>query len=190
MKFWRRLCRDLSEYHCSLSICLNFLLVYLRRCVFRLWQDCHKLTQDLKVSFWGPVGGKFGVDIKINNFVGSILKRKVYTSCYILLSGSLHALNADHTYLSAALPCYFRCHRCRNLVVVNCIVHWKYSPYSFHAAYGYYTCDNSCMTLLWLHHNHKVCVSYHKNGLVKGFPAWGTLAICRGILKVSNRREK
>jgi len=42
-KFWRRRCRDLCENriaHC-LFVCL-FLLLYLRWCVFRLWQDSHK----------------------------------------------------------------------------------------------------------------------------------------------------
>jgi len=34
------------------------------------------------------------------------------------------------------------------------------------AADGYDTRTNSCITLLWLHHNHKMSISYHKNGLV------------------------
>jgi len=34
-------------------------------------------------------------------------------------------LNADaHIPISAARLCYFRCHWCRNITVVNCIVHW------------------------------------------------------------------
>jgi len=28
------------------------------------------------------------------------------------------------------------------------------------------TRNSSCITLLWLHHNHKMSISYHKNGLV------------------------
>jgi len=36
------------------------------------------------------------------------------------------------------------------------------NPYPIYAADGYYTRDSSCITLLWLHHNHNVCVSYHK----------------------------
>jgi len=37
------------------------------------------------------------------------------------------------------------------------------NPDPIHAADGYYARDSSCITFLWLH---KVCVSYHKNGLV------------------------
>jgi len=42
----------------------------------------------------------------------------VVTSCY-----QVHALNAN-AHLSAALLCYVRCNWCRNLVAVNCILHW------------------------------------------------------------------
>jgi len=35
----------------------------------------------------------------------------------------VYALNAD-AHLSAALLCYFRRNWCRNLAVVNCILHW------------------------------------------------------------------
>jgi len=37
------------------------------------------------------------------------------TSCY-----QVHA----YAHLFAALLCYFRCHWCRNLAAVNCILHW------------------------------------------------------------------
>jgi len=40
------------------------------------------------------------------------------------------------------------------------------SPYPIYAAYGHYTCDNSCIALLLIHHIHKVFVSYHKKGRV------------------------
>jgi len=34
------------------------------------------------------VGGKFSVNIKMNNFVGNILQSKFYAWCYVLLSGT------------------------------------------------------------------------------------------------------
>jgi len=55
----------------------------------------------------------------MNNFVGNILQNKFYACCYVLLSGArpIHIP-------TAALLCYFRCHWCRNLSEVNCILHW------------------------------------------------------------------
>jgi len=35
-----------------------------------------------------------------------------------------------------------------------------------HAADGHYARNSCCMTLSWLHHNHKMSISYHKNRLV------------------------
>jgi len=49
MKFGRRLCRNHIVHWLFVWI---FLLIYLKKCVFRLWQDNNKLTQGLKVSFW------------------------------------------------------------------------------------------------------------------------------------------
>jgi len=34
------------------------------------------------------IGGKFSVNIKMNEFVGDILQSKFYACCYILLSGT------------------------------------------------------------------------------------------------------
>jgi len=76
------------------------------------------------------------------------------TSCY-----QVHALNAD-AHLSAALLCYFRCNWCRNLAAVNCILHRIVLTLS-----TLHIRNSSCITLLWLHHNHKMSISYHKNGL-------------------------
>ena len=106
--------------------------------MFRLRQDRHKLSQGLKVSFWGLARGKFSVNIEMNDFVGSILQSKFFckSCCYILLS----------------------------------VTHFKrrciHSPYPIHAADGYYIRDSSCITLLWLQHNHKVCVATTKRKLV------------------------
>jgi len=74
----------------------------------------------------------------MNDFVGSILQSKFFckSCCYILLS----------------------------------VTHFKrrciHSPYPIHAADGYYIRDSSCKTLLWLQHNHKVCVATTKRKLV------------------------
>jgi len=53
----------------------------------------------------------------MNDFFENIPQNKFYVCCYILLSGT-------DKHLSAALRCYFRCNRCRNLAVVNCMPHW------------------------------------------------------------------
>jgi len=59
----------------------------------------------------------------MNEFVGKILQIKFYPCCYILIC-QVHALNAE-AHLSAVLLCYFRCSWwCRNLAVINCILHW------------------------------------------------------------------
>ena len=50
------------------------------------------------------------------------------------------------------------------------------NPHPIHAADGHYT-RNSCMTLLWLHHNHKMPISYHKNGLVSSHQSAGSWLI-------------
>jgi len=55
-----------------------------------------------------------------------------------------------------ALLCYFRCYCCRNLAVVNGILHWMVLALST---------LQMCITLvivvvwqLWLHHNHKMSI--------------------------------
>jgi len=55
----------------------------------------------------------------MNDFVGNILQNKFYACCFISLSFSLQALNAD-AQLSAALLCYFRRNWCRNLAAAYC----------------------------------------------------------------------
>jgi len=76
-------------------------------------------------------------------------------------------LNAD-AHLSAALLCYFRCHWCRNLAAVNCILHWIILSLStlqmgitLVTVVAYHCC------VYWLHHNHKMPISCHKNGFVR-----------------------
>jgi len=47
------------------------------------------------------------------------------------------------------------------------------SPHPIHAADGHCTRNSSCITLLWLHHNHKMSMSFHKNGLVSNHQSVG-----------------
>jgi len=57
----------------------------------------------------------------MNDFVGNILQNTFYACCYILRPGTRPRRRCTAT---AALLCYFRCHWCRNLAAVNCILHW------------------------------------------------------------------
>ena len=117
-------------------------------------------THSWKVSFWGWEENSVWI-LKWTTLLGIFCKisfTPAVTSCY-----QVHALNAD-AHLSAAL-CYFRCHWCRKLAAVNCIRHLN-NPHPIHAADGHYTRYSSCITLLWLHHNHKMPISYYKNGFV------------------------
>jgi len=52
-----------------------------------LMTDSHKSSQGWKVSFWGSARGTFSVNIKMNDFVGNILRNRFYACCYILKSG-------------------------------------------------------------------------------------------------------
>jgi len=50
------------------------------------------------VSFYGSVGGKFDVNIKINDFVANISQSKFYFCCYILLYATRPNCQYRHTY--------------------------------------------------------------------------------------------
>jgi len=73
---------------------------------------------------------------------------------------SSYQVHAD-PQLSAALLCYLWCSWCRNLAAINWILHWIVLTLS-----TLHTHASSCIALLWLYHNHKMSVNYHKNGLV------------------------
>jgi len=91
----------------------------------------------------------------VNDFVGNILQNKFYAYCYILLLRTRRCT----PICSAAM--LLRCNWCRSLATLNCILHWIALTLS-----TLHTRNSSCMTLLWLHHNHKMFISYHKNRLV------------------------
>jgi len=127
--------------------------------VFRLWWDSYKSTQGWKVSFWGSVRGKFSVNNKMNDLVGNLLQNTFYSCCYILLSRT-HPKRRCTPICGAAI--LLRCNWYWNLAAVNCILHWiVLTLFTLH------TRNSSCITLLWLYHNHKMSISYHKNGWVR-----------------------
>jgi len=130
--------------------------------VFRLWQDSHKSTQGWKVSFWESARGNFSVNNAMKDFVGNILQKKFYGCCYILLSSTRRCT----PICGAAM--LLRCYWCRNLVAVDCILHWIVLTLS-----TLHTGNSSCITLLWIHNNHKMSISCHKNELVSSHQTVG-----------------
>jgi len=70
------------------------------------------------------------------------------TSCY--------HVHAD-AHLSAALLCYLGAIRAETSLLLTALN--TPHPTTLH------TRNSSCITLLWLHHNHKMSIRYHKNGL-------------------------
>ena len=138
--------------------------------MLRLWQDSHKSTRGWKVTFWGQSEENSVWILKLTTLLEifcNISFTPAVTSCY-----QQHALNVD-PHLSAALLCYVlqvqlvpksRCcqlHTARN------------SPHLICAADGHYTRNRSCITLLWLHNNHKTSTNFHKNGLISSHQSFG-----------------
>jgi len=89
----------------------------------------------------------------MNDFLENILQSKFYA---LLLHFAIKC--------PALRLCYFRCHWCRNLAAIKCIVHWI--VLTLCTLQMGITLDHSCMSLLWFHYNHKVCVSYHKKSVL------------------------
>ena len=133
------------ELCCSLFICLNLFwfrgsacfaydetVINQRRVEKSAFED-----QSEKNSAWIIKGTTLlGIFCKIS-FTPTV------TSCY--------HVHAD-THLSAALHAMLlRCNWCRNLAAVNCILHWIVLTLS-----TLHTRNTSCITLSWLHHNHKI----------------------------------
>ena len=146
------------ESHCSLSICQNLFyfaydktVINQRRVEKSAFDDLSK-ENSVWIIKWTIL---LGICCKINF-------RPTVTSFY-----QVHSPNAD-AHLSAALLCYVRCNWCRNLAAVNCTLHWIVLTLS-----TLHTRNSSCITLLWLHPNHKMSISYHKNGLVSSHQTVG-----------------
>jgi len=137
--------------------------------VLRLWQDIHKSTQGWKVSFWESVRGKsvWILTILLRIFC-KISFTPAVTSCY-----QVYALNAD-AHLFAALLCYFRCNWWRNLAAVCYILHWIALTLSM-LQMGITLVIAVAYHCYWLHthHNHKMSIRFHKNGLVSSHQSVG-----------------
>jgi len=158
IKFEPSLCWDLCENH--IAHCL-FVWIFL----FRLWQDSYKSTQGWKVSFEVQSEENSVWIIKWTTLLGITCKinfTPAVKPCY-----QVHTLNAD-AHLSAALLCYFRCNWYRNLAAVKYTLHWIVLTLSTLPSR-----NSSCITLSWLYHNHKMSISYHKNGLVNSHQTVG-----------------
>jgi len=82
----------------------------------------------------------------MNDFVGNILQNKFYAYGYIFLSRPKRRC----TPICGA-DMLLRCNWCRNLDAVNCILPWIVLTLS-----TLHTRNTRCITLLWLHHNHKM----------------------------------
>jgi len=98
----------------------------------------------------------------MNDFVGNIQLNTFYACCYILLSGTRRCT----PICGAAM--LLRCNWCRNLTAVNCRLHWIVFTLS-----TLHTRNSSCITLLWLYHNHKMSISYHEKGLISSHQTVG-----------------
>jgi len=101
------------------------------------------------------------VNSKMNDF-GNILQNKFYACCCILLSRTRRCT----PICGAAM--LLRCNWCRKLDSVNCILHGIVLTLS-----TLHTRNSSYITLLWLHNNHKMYISYHKNGLGSSYQTVG-----------------
>jgi len=112
--------------------------------------------------------------LKLTTLLGIFCKPRftpAVRSCY-----QVHVLNAG-AHQPATLLCDFRCNWCRNIAAVKCILHWIVLTLSTLQMRITLVIARSCITELWLHHNHKISVGYHKNGLVSSQQSVGIWSI-------------
>jgi len=155
------------ELYCSLSICLNHF--WFRGSACFAYEKTVINQRRVEKSALGDQSEENSVwIIKWTTLLGifcNISFTPTITSCY--------QVHAD-AHLSAALLCWLWCHWCLNLAAVNCILHWIVLTLS-----TLHTRASSCITLLWLYHNHKISLNYHKNGLVSSHQTVGSwLFLC------------
>jgi len=155
------------ELYCSLSICLNHF--WFRGSACFAYEKTVINQRRVEKSALGDQSEENSVwIIKWTTLLGifcNISFTPTITSCY--------QVHAD-AHLSAALLCWLWCHWCLNLAAVNCILHWIVLTLS-----TLHTRASSCITLLWLYHNHKMSLNYHKNGLVSSHQTVGSwLFLC------------
>jgi len=148
------------ESYCSLSICLNLFRVC---ACFAYGKTVINQCRVEKSAFEDQSEENSVWILKWTTLLGIFCK--ISFTAAVTFCHQVHALKTDTHIPTAALICYFRCHWCRNLSEVNCIMTLN-SHHPIHAADGHYTRNSSCITSLWLHHNPKMSISYHKRGLV------------------------
>ena len=150
------------ELYCSLSICLNHFwfsgsacfanektVINQRRVEKSAFED-----QSEENSVWIIQSTTLlGIFCNISFTPTVTSSFQVHTDAHIPICGATMLL---------------RCHWCRNLAAVNCILHWIILTLS-----TLHIRASSCITLLWLCHNHKMSINYHKNGLVSSHQTVG-----------------
>ena len=117
-------------------------------------------TQGWKVSYWVSEENSVWI-LKWTTLLGIFCKIRftpVVTSCY-----QVHVLSADELLYMPLVPK----RRC-------CWLHTALNnPHPIHVADGHYTRNSRFITLLLVHHNHKMPISYHNNGLVSSHQSIG-----------------
>jgi len=140
-------------------------IVYLSESfLFRLWQESYKSTQGWKVSFEVQSEENSMWIIKWTTLLGITCKinfTPAVTSCYLVYPKRRCTPICGATML-------LRCKWGRNLAALNCTLHWIVFTLS-----TLHNRNSSCITLSWLYHNHKMSISYHKNGLVSSHQTVG-----------------
>ena len=145
------------ESYCSLSVCLN---LFRASACFACSKRVINQRRVEKSAFENHSEENSVWILKWTNLL-AIFCEISFTPA-VTCCDQVHDPKTDEHIPTAALLCYLRCHWCQNLSEVNFTLHW--SPHPIPAADGHYTRISSCITLLWLHHNHnhRVSVSCHK----------------------------
>ena len=142
------------ELCCSLSICLH-LFWFRGNVCFAYDKTVINQRRIEKLAFEDQLEENSVWIIKWTTLLGIFCKIKFYACCYILLSGTRRCT----PICGAAM--LLRWNWFRNLDAAYCILQWIVLILS-----TLHTRNSSCITLLWLHHSHKMSISYHKNRLV------------------------
>ena len=142
------------ELYCSLSICMNLFSFRVSAC-FTYEKTVINQRRVEKSDFEDQSEENSVWITKWTTLLGMFCKisfTPTVTSCC--------QVHAD-AHLSVALLCYLGATGAETSLLFNCILHWiVLTLFTLH------TRNSSCIALLWLHHNHKMSTSYHKNGLV------------------------
>ena len=155
------------ESYCSLSISLNLFRV---SACFACGKTVINQCRVEKPAFEDQSEENSVWILKWTTLLGIFCKISftlAVTFCY-----QVKAAKTDTHIRTAVLLRHFRCGWCRNLSTVK--LHTaRISPHLIRAADGHYTRNSSCITLLCLHDNHKISISFHKHGLVSSHHSVG-----------------